>query len=61
MPRIVGSEPEAGDIAEQGLGWSSRFQTGMGDHTITSGLEGAWTPTPTTWDNGYFDMLFDYE
>ncbi len=57
----IGAEPEAGDIAEQGLGWTSRFQSGFGDHTITSGLEGAWTSRPTEWDMGYFDLLFGYE
>jgi len=57
----VGVEPEGADIAMQGLGWSSTHESGMGDHTITSGLEGAWTPTPTQWDNSYFHMLLDYE
>ncbi|MES3027958.1 MAG: catalase/peroxidase HPI [Pseudomonadota bacterium] len=57
----VGSAPEGADIAQQGLGWQSGHESGMGDHTITSGLEGAWTPTPITWDNSFFHMLFDYE
>jgi catalase-peroxidase len=57
----VGREPEAADIASQGLGWSSTFQSGMGDDTITSGLEGSWTPTPTKWDMSYFDMLLDHD
>jgi catalase-peroxidase len=57
----VGREPEAADIASQGLGWSSTFESGMGDHTITSGLEGSWTPTPTKWDMSYFDMLLDHD
>ncbi|MCC7268739.1 MAG: catalase/peroxidase HPI, partial [Caulobacteraceae bacterium] len=57
----VGAAPEGADIAPQGLGWQSGHESGMGDHTITSGLEGAWTPTPTTWDNSFFHMLFDYE
>ena len=57
----VGAEPEGGDIAAQGLGWLSTHESGMGDHTITSGLEGAWTPTPVTWDMTYFDMLLDHE
>ncbi|HEY8564012.1 MAG TPA: catalase/peroxidase HPI [Beijerinckiaceae bacterium] len=57
----VGREPEGSDIAAQGLGWASKHESGMGDHTITSGLEGAWTPTPTQWDNTYFRMLLDYE
>ncbi len=54
-------EPEGAGIAEQGLGWRNRFGTGAGADTITSGLEGAWTPNPVKWDNGYFDMLFKYE
>ena len=58
---LVGVEPEGADIASQGLGWRSEHESGMGDHTITSGLEGAWTPTPTTWDMTYFDMLLDHE
>ncbi|MCI5081491.1 MAG: catalase/peroxidase HPI [Saprospiraceae bacterium] len=57
----VGPEPEGASIAEQGLGWTSAFGTGSGVDTITSGLEGAWTPTPTKWDNSYFDTLFGYE
>ncbi len=44
-----------------GLGWLSRFGTGKGSHAITSGIEGAWTPNPTKWDNGYFDVLFGYD
>jgi len=58
---LVGAEPEGGDIAAQGFGWTSTHGTGTGGHTITSGLEGAWTPTPTQWDMSYFDMLFGYE
>ncbi|MBC7158806.1 MAG: catalase/peroxidase HPI [Porphyrobacter sp.] len=58
---LVGPEPEGADIAQQGLGWQSRHESGIGDHTITSGLEGAWTPTPTKWDMSYFDMLLDHE
>jgi catalase-peroxidase len=57
----VGREPEAADIAQMGLGWASTHESGMGDHTITSGIEGAWTPTPTKWDMTYFDMLLDHE
>ena len=57
----VGPEPEAAPIEAQGLGWQSSFGSGKGRDTITSGLEGAWTPNPTQWDNGYFDMLFGYE
>jgi catalase-peroxidase len=58
---LVGREPEAAAIEEQGLGWKNSFGTGKGGDTITSGLEGAWTPTPTKWDNSYFDTLFGYE
>jgi len=57
----VGSEPEGADIAQQGLGWQSGHESGFGDHTITSGIEGAWTPTPITWDHSFFHMLLDYE
>ena len=57
----VGAEPEGSDIAQQGLGWHSGHESGMGDHTITSGIEGAWTPTPIKWDMSYFDMLLDHE
>jgi catalase-peroxidase len=57
----VGREPEAADIAQMGLGWASTHESGMGDHTITSGIEGAWTPTPIKWDMSYFDMLLDHE
>jgi catalase-peroxidase len=58
---LVGPEPEATSIEEQGLGWKSSFGCGMEDDTITSGLEGAWTPRPTRWGMGYFNMLFGYE
>jgi catalase-peroxidase len=57
----VGREPEAADIEHQGLGWISSFGSGKGEHAITSGIEGAWTPTPTKWDNSYFETLFGYE
>jgi catalase-peroxidase len=57
----IGAEPEGADIAQQGLGWQSGHESGMGDHTITSGLEGAWTPTPIRWTNNYFRMLLEYE
>jgi catalase-peroxidase len=57
----VGAEPEGADIAQQGLGWASGHESGFGDHTITSGIEGAWTPTPITWDMTYFDMLLDHD
>ena len=60
-PSHVGPEPEAAPLQEQGLGWKSSFGTGKGTDAITSGIEGAWTPEPTKWDNGYFDMLFGYE
>jgi len=59
--RYVGREPEGAGLEEQGLGWRNTFGTGMGDDTVTSGLEGAWTNDPVTWDNGYFDNLFNYE
>ncbi|MGB3927718.1 MAG: catalase/peroxidase HPI, partial [Sphingobium sp.] len=58
---LVGAEPEGADIAQQGLGWQSGHESGMGDHTITSGIEGSWTPTPIQWDMTYFDMLLDHE
>jgi catalase-peroxidase len=57
----VGPEPEAATIEEQGLGWKNRYGTGKGGDTITSGLEGAWTPTPITWDNSYLETLFRYD
>jgi catalase-peroxidase len=57
----VGPEPEGASIEEQGLGWKNEFGKGNGADTITSGLEGAWTSTPTAWSNGYFDHLFNYE
>ncbi len=57
----VGAEPEGADIAQQGLGWQSGHESGVGDHAITSGLEGAWTPTPIQWSMNYFRMLLDYE
>ena len=58
---LVGPEPEAAPIEDLGFGWKNAFKSGKGAHTITSGLEGAWTKTPTTWDNAYFDTLFGYE
>ncbi|NCF40959.1 MAG: catalase/peroxidase HPI, partial [Planctomycetia bacterium] len=54
-------EPEGAPIEQMGLGWKNSFGTGVGDDTISSGLEGAWTPTPIEWDNSYFDTLFGYE
>jgi catalase-peroxidase len=58
---MVGREPEAAGIEEQGLGWKNSFGSGKGIHAITSGIEGAWTPNPIQWDNGYFETLFGYE
>jgi len=58
---LVGPEPEAASIEEQGLGWKSKFGTGKGDDTITSGLEVTWTSTPTKWSNNFFSNLFGYE
>ncbi|MCB9451209.1 MAG: catalase/peroxidase HPI [Anaerolineaceae bacterium] len=58
---LVGPEPEAAGIAEQGLGWHSRYGSGMGGDTIGSGIEGAWKPNPTKWDMGYLNTLFKYE
>ena len=60
-PKLVGPEPEAAPIEQMGLGWKNSFGTGKGVHTTTSGIEGAWKPNPTKWDNGYFEMLFKYE
>jgi len=57
----VGREPEGASIEEQGLGWKNSFRTGKGIDTISSGLEGAWTPNPVRWDNGYFDTLLGYD
>ena len=59
--QYVGPEPEGAGIETQGLGWINSFGSGKGAHTVTSGLEGAWKPNPTTWDNGYFDTLFGHE
>ena len=57
----IGPEPEGAPLEEQGLGWKNGYGTGHGVDTVTSGLEGAWTPTPITWDSSYFDTLFGYE
>ena len=57
----VGPEPEGEGLIAQGLGWLSKFLSGKGDDTITSGIEGSWTPNPTKWDNGYFDLLLGYD
>jgi len=59
--QYVGPEPEGATIEEQGLGWKNSFGSGKGEHTITSGLEGAWTTTPTKWSNNYFENLFGFE
>ena len=59
--KYVGPEPEGAPIEEQGFGWKNSFGTGKGVHTISSGIEGAWTPNPIKWDNGYFETLFGYE
>ena len=56
-----GAEPEGANIEEMGFGWSSDHGKGIGRDSITSGIEGPWTPNPTQWDNGYFDMLFGYD
>ena len=58
---LVGREPEAGPLEQMGLGWISSFRSGKGVDAITSGIEGAWTPTPTKWDGTYFDMLLGYD
>ena len=58
---LVGAEPEAADLEQMGFGWKNAFESGVGVHTTTSGIEGAWKPNPTTWDNGYFDVMFGYE
>ena len=60
-PTLVGPEPEGAPMEQQGLGWKNRFGNGKGVHTTSSGIEGAWKPNPTQWDNGYLDMLFGYE
>ncbi|MCM2331844.1 MAG: catalase/peroxidase HPI, partial [Pseudomonas sagittaria] len=58
---LLGPEPEAADVEEQGLGWNNKTKRGVGRDTVTSGLEGAWTTNPTRWDYGYFDMLLNHE
>lgn len=57
----VGKEPEGADMELQGLGWNSSFESGMAGHTITSGIEGAWKPKPTTWDMGFLETLYGFE
>ncbi len=59
--KYVGPEPEGGTLEDQGFGWINKFGKGHGVHTVTSGIEGAWTNNPTRWDNGYFENLFGYE
>lgn len=59
--KYVGREPEGASIEEQGLGWKNSFGSGHGDDTITSGIEGAWTPNPNKWDHDYFRVLLDYD
>jgi catalase-peroxidase len=59
--RYLGPEPEGASLEEQGLGWKSSYGTGKGADAISSGLEGTWTPTPTRWDNSFFETLFGYE
>ena len=58
---LVGPEPEAAPLEEQGLGWKSAYGTGKGEDAITSGLEVTWTRTPMQWSNDYFEILFGYE
>ncbi|KIC35640.1 catalase/peroxidase HPI [Leisingera sp. ANG-M7] len=60
-PELVGAEPEAGAMEQMGFGWANAHGTGKGGDATTSGIEGAWKPNPTTWDMGYFDVLFGYE
>lgn len=60
-PELMGPEPEAAPMEEMGFGWRNGFGSGKGDDTTTSGIEGAWTPNPIQWDNGYFDMLLGYD
>lgn len=59
--KLLGPEPEAADVDEQGLGWQNRTSRGVGRDTVSSGIEGAWTTHPTQWDNGYFHLLFTYD
>ena len=60
-PEYIGSEPEAAPIELMGFGWKSSYGKGVGNDITTSGIEGAWTPTPTKWDNSYLEILFSYE
>jgi len=59
--KYVGDDPEAAPLQQQGLGWKNSYGTGVGDDTISSGLEGPWTPTPTQWDNSYLETLYGYD
>ncbi|MGK2966133.1 MAG: catalase/peroxidase HPI, partial [Tepidiformaceae bacterium] len=59
--RFIGPEPEGASLEEQGLGWKNSLESGNGEYTITSGLEGAWTTNPTKWDNNFFENVFTYE
>jgi len=59
--KLLGPEPEAAGVEEQGLGWINHSKRGIGRNTVTSGIEGAWTTHPTRWDNGYFEMLLNHE
>ena len=59
--KLVGAEPEGANIEQLGFGWHNTHESGIGGHTTTSGIEGAWKPNPTNWDNGYLDTLFGYE
>ena len=58
---LLGPDPEGSPVEAMGLGWTSAFESGVGVHTISSGIEGAWKPNPTTWDMGYLEMLFKYD
>ncbi|MGB5248966.1 MAG: catalase/peroxidase HPI [Gammaproteobacteria bacterium] len=58
---LLGPEPEGGEVEDQGFGWLNKTRRGVGQDSVTSGLEGAWTTSPTQWDNGYFDMLLNHE
>ncbi len=60
-PELVGPEPEGSPMQQMGLGWKNAFESGIAEHATTSGVEGAWTPTPTKWDMSYFDMLLGYD
>lgn len=60
-PKLVGPEPEGAPLEEMGLGWKNKLGTGKGIHTTTSGIEGAWKPNPTKWDNGFLKVLFKYD